>query len=81
MTIIQVVKPKKSAVLNKAVDLANGRILAFLDDDVIPVPGWLEAIERFILKGVHQAGQGRIRLPSPEREDPEIRRLVERFRT
>jgi len=81
VTVMKGKRPGKSAVINDALRSAKGAMLAFLDDDVFPDPGWLEAIERFVLKGSHQAGQGRIRLPSPEREDPEVLRLLQRFRT
>jgi glycosyltransferase involved in cell wall biosynthesis len=81
LTIIKVQKPGKSAVINESVRLANGTVLAFLDDDVIPERGWLEAIERFASKSAYQVGQGRIRLESSEGEDPEIQKLIQRFRT
>jgi glycosyltransferase involved in cell wall biosynthesis len=81
VTIMKGKRPGKSAVINDALRLANGAMFAFLDDDVIPDPGWLEAIERFVSKGVYQAGQGQIQLPSPDGQDPEIQRLIQRFRT
>ena len=81
LTIIKVQKRGKSAVVNEAIRLTNGTVVAFLDDDVIPERGWLEAIERFAVKGTHQVGQGQIQLPSPESEDPEIQKLIQRFRT
>src|SRR5688572_25264543 len=42
---IKVTTPGKSAVMNEAIRAARGQILAFLDDDVIVDPGWLQAID------------------------------------
>ena len=81
ITVIKVCRPGKSAVINEAVRLANGQILAFLDDDVTTDRGWLEAVERFVSQGGYQVGQGRIELQSPDADDPEVQRLIQRFRT
>ena len=79
--IFKVFKPGKSAAINAAVKTATGGILAFLDDDVVVDETWLTALENFFRDPERQAGQGIIRLPSPEKDDPEIRKLVERYRT
>ena len=55
--------------------------MAFLDDDVIVDKTWLTALECFFRDGEYHAGQGIIRLPSPEGDDRESQRLVERYRT
>jgi GT2 family glycosyltransferase len=55
--------------------------VAFLDDDVVVDKKWLAAIENFFRQGEYHVGQGIIRLPSPEKDDPEILQLVERYRT
>ena len=81
ITVIKVQRAGKSAVVNEAVRRASGSMLAFLDDDVITDRGWLKAIERFVSRGAYRVGQGRIQLQSPEAEDPEIQRLIQRFRT
>ena len=81
ITLLKVHSPGKSAVINAAVRAANGRVLAFLDDDVIIDRDWLEAIERFVAQSGYQVGQGRIQLQSPDADDPEIQRLIQRFRT
>jgi glycosyltransferase involved in cell wall biosynthesis len=81
ITLLKVHSPGKSAVINEAVRAANGRILAFLDDDVTTDRGWLEAVERFVSQSGYQVGQGRIQLQSPEADDPEVQRLIQRFRT
>jgi len=81
ITLIQVYKPGKSAVINEALRKAEGRIVAFLDDDVTTDRGWLEAVERFVSQSGYQVGQGRIQLQSPEADDPEVQRLIQRFRT
>jgi GT2 family glycosyltransferase len=81
LRLLQVPLPGKSRVLNQAIGLATGDILAFLDDDVIVDHSWLKALEAFSRDSKCQAGQGRIGLCSPEAEDPEIQRLVQRYRT
>jgi len=80
---LKVSRPGKCAVINEGIRLAKGDILAFLDDDVVVEPGWLEALESFFRENDNNylAGQGVIRLQSPNSQDPEILRLVERYRT
>ena len=60
---------------------ATGDVVAFLDDDVVVDKNWLAAIENFFRNSPYQVGQGIIRLPSPEQDDPEVLKLVERYRT
>jgi glucosyl-dolichyl phosphate glucuronosyltransferase len=79
--LLQEPLPGKSRVLNRAIALATGDILAFLDDDVVVDHGWLKALEAFFADSKYQAGQGRIGLSSPEADDPEIQRLLQRYRT
>jgi glycosyltransferase involved in cell wall biosynthesis len=78
---VKVSRPGKSAALNEALKVATGDIVAFLDDDVVVDTNWLAAVENFFRKGEYQVGQGVIRLPSPEKDDPEILKLIERYRT
>jgi len=83
-TTIQVLKvPRlgKSAAVNDAVNLAKGDVLAFLDDDVVVDKTWLTAVNEFFRQSGNQVGQGVIRLQSPAGKDPEILKLVERYRT
>jgi len=79
--LLKVKRPGKSAVLNDAVRVADGRILVFLDDDVIPDRQWLEASERFFSQNTYHVGQGKIQLQSPDANDPQVQKLVQRFRT
>jgi glucosyl-dolichyl phosphate glucuronosyltransferase len=81
ITLLKVKRPGKSAVLNDAVRAADGRILVFLDDDVTPDRRWLEASEKFFSQKTYQVGQGRIRLQSPDANDPQVQQLIQRFRT
>ena len=81
LRIIKVARRGKSAAINDAVKLAAGEILAFLDDDVVVDRRWLTAIEDFFRAGQYQVGQGIIRLPAPDKDDAEVLRLVERYRT
>jgi glycosyltransferase involved in cell wall biosynthesis len=78
---IKVTRPGKSAALNDAAKASTGDILAFLDDDVAVDKNWLTAIESFFRKGEYRVGQGIIRLPAPDQDDPDVLRLVERYRT
>lgn len=79
--LLKVKRPGKSAVLNDAVRAAEGRILVFLDDDVILDRRWLEASEKFFSQKTYQVGQGRIQLQSPDANDPQVQKLLQRFRT
>ena len=79
--LLRVKRPGKSAVLNDAVRAAEGRILVFLDDDVTPDCRWLEATEKFFSQKTYQVGQGKIKLHSQDANDPEIQKLLHRFRT
>jgi GT2 family glycosyltransferase len=79
---LSVTAPGKSAVLNEAIRRSNGDVMAFLDDDVIVESSWLEEIEAFFQR--HPAkcvGQGSIRTRLGDAPDPEIRRLLQRYRT
>jgi len=78
---VKVTRPGKSAAINDALKLATGDVVAFLDDDVVVDKNWLAAIEKFFRNGEYQVGQGIIRLPEPEKDDPEILKLIERYRT
>jgi GT2 family glycosyltransferase len=79
--ILKVARPGKSAATNHAVKHATGDILAFLDDDVIVDKNWLTSVADFFARNEYRAGQGAIQLPAAESCDPEVLRLVDRFRT
>jgi GT2 family glycosyltransferase len=81
LRVLKVSRPGKSAAVNDAVKSATGDVLAFLDDDVTVDKTWLTAVGDFFRNQEYRVGQGVIRLPSPESDDPELLRLVERFRT
>jgi GT2 family glycosyltransferase len=78
---MKVTTPGKSAVMNEAIRAACGQILAFLDDDVSVDPGWLQAIDDFLKNNSFVVAQGVIRVPSPEAEDPQTKRLLDRYHT
>ena len=79
--VLKVPRGGKSAAINDAVHAATGDVLAFLDDDVVVDKMWLRAIEDYFHNGNHRVGQGIIRLQSPAKDDPEIQKLVQRYRT
>jgi glucosyl-dolichyl phosphate glucuronosyltransferase len=81
LRIIRVERPGKSAAANDAVKSATSDLIAFLDDDVVVDKTWLMAVESFFQQGKYCVGQGRIRLQSPANDDPEILKLVHRYRT
>jgi len=78
---LQAISPGKSSALNEAIAVAKGDVLAFLDDDVVVAPAWLVAWENHFHRSSHPAAQGAVRLPPRESADPEIRRLIEKYRT
>lgn len=78
---LQVSTPGKSAVLNEALRLATGDILVFVDDDIIPEVGWLEAVEAFFLTGKFKAAQGKIAIDPFDIDKLETKKLIERYRT
>ena len=81
LRLMKVTTPGKSAVMNEAIRAACGQILAFLDDDVSVDPGWLQAIDDFLKNNSFVVAQGVIRVPSPEAEDPQTKRLLDRYHT
>jgi GT2 family glycosyltransferase len=81
MRLFQIPAPGKCKVLNQAIKIANGEILAFLDDDVIVQADWLEALDKFFSEKSHLAAQGAILIPPEDLNDPEVGRLIQRFRT
>ena len=79
---LHVSSPGKSAVLNEAIRRSSGEVLAFLDDDVIVDESWLEEIEVFFQNSPDTyVGQGIIRTTARDSLDPEVRRLLQRYRT
>ena len=81
LRLMKVTTLGKSAVMNEAIRASRGQVLAFLDDDVIVDPGWLQAINDFLKNNPLLVAQGVIRVPSPEAEDPQTKRLLDRYHT
>jgi GT2 family glycosyltransferase len=81
LRLIKVTTPGKSAVMNEAIRASRGQILAFLDDDVVVDPGWLQAIDDFFKNNPFLVAQGVIRVPPSEAEDPQTKRLLDRYHT
>ena len=81
LTLRKVQKRGKSAVMNEASRMACGDVIAFLDDDVVVQENWLCAVEQFFQKKEYQAAQGVIRIRPQSAQNPEIRTLINRYRT
>jgi glucosyl-dolichyl phosphate glucuronosyltransferase len=81
MRSLQAISPGKSSALNEAIAVAKGDVFAFLDDDVVVDSTWLVALESYFSQFSHLAVQGAILIPPRDGADPEILRLMERYRT
>jgi len=73
--------PGKCRAQNKAIPLACGSVLGFFDDDVEVMPSWLQALLRFFASFPHEVMQGSIRMRDEDRNDPELQKALERYRT
>jgi glycosyltransferase involved in cell wall biosynthesis len=73
--------PGKSRALNRAISLAKGKILGFLDDDVEVAPSWLRATYDFFERQRFDVKQGAIQIPPDLRQNGEFLKLLHRFRT
>ncbi|MGH7847178.1 MAG: glycosyltransferase family 2 protein [Candidatus Binatia bacterium] len=73
--------PGKSRALNRAIPLAKGKILGFLDDDVEVTPTWLRATYDFFEQQRFEVKQGAIQIPPDMRTNEEFLKLLQRFRT
>ena len=81
LTLLKVQSAGKSAVMNEASRVAQGDVLAFLDDDVVVQPNWLCAVQQFFQEKEYQAAQGVIRIRPSRTENLEIHTLINRYRT
>jgi glycosyltransferase involved in cell wall biosynthesis len=73
--------PGKSRALNRALASAQGRILAFLDDDVEVTPPWLRVTRDFFLRYSFDVKQGAILIPPGLQSNDTFLRLLNRYRT
>ena len=73
--------PGKSRALNRAIHLARGEILGFLDDDVEVTPSWLRAIDEFFRHYSFDVMQGSILIPPAMIDNPGFLQLLNRYRT
>jgi len=73
--------PGKSRALNRAMHLARGEILGFLDDDVEVTPSWLRAIDEFFRRYSFDVMQGSILIPPAMIDNPGFLKLLNRYRT
>ena len=73
--------PGKCRAQNKTIPLTYGSLIAFLDDDVEVVPGWLEAVDAFFETYPHDVMQGSILMRPEDRKNDSLRRALNQFRT
>lgn len=73
--------PGKCRVQNKAIPLAKGSLLAFLDDDVEVTTLWLQGILNFFEAFPHEVMQGSILMRVEDRKDPQLQKALECYRT
>ncbi|MDH3443872.1 MAG: glycosyltransferase family 2 protein [Deltaproteobacteria bacterium] len=74
-------RPGKCRAQNKTIPLTKGSLLAFLDDDVEVVPGWLEAIDAFFETFPHDVMQGSILMRDEDQKNASFRHALNQFRT
>ena len=73
--------PGKCRAQNKAIALAKGSILAFLEDDLEVTPDWLQSIGAFFSTCPHDLMQGSILMRPVDRENRGLRKALEKYRT
>ncbi|MFQ5540408.1 MAG: glycosyltransferase, partial [Candidatus Binatia bacterium] len=73
--------PGKCRAQNRAIPLAKGSILVFLDDDVEVTPSWLQSIANFFTSNPHEVMQGSVLMRDRDRNDPQFRKALRRYRT
>ena len=73
--------PGKCRAQNRAIPLAKGAILAFLDDDVEVTPRWFQSLVNFFASFPHDVMQGSIVMRDEDRKNPQLRKALERYRT
>ncbi|MGE5218537.1 MAG: glycosyltransferase [Chloroflexota bacterium] len=74
-------RPGKCRAQNRAIPLATGSLLIFLDDDVEVTPSWLRAVAGFFQEFSDEIMQGAIRMREEDRNDPAIQKELQRYRT
>ena len=71
----------KCRAQNKTIPQTQGDVIAFLDDDVEVVPGWLEAIHSFFATYPHEVMQGSILMRPEDEKNEALQRDLKKFRT
>ena len=73
--------PGKCRAQNRAISVAQGKLLAFFDDDVEVVPEWLSLADEFFRATSYDVMQGPILAPPAMQHDECFLRAQQRFRT
>jgi GT2 family glycosyltransferase len=78
---LRVEEPGKSRALNAGIRVARGELLAFLDDDVVVDAAYLLELWEYFATHDCAAAQGAVLGPPEGDSDPELRSLLERYRS
>ena len=73
--------PGRWCAVNKAIPLARGALIGFLDDDVAVTSCWLTAVSNFFQEYPFEAMQGAVLLPPEMENDADFMRVHNRYRT
>ena len=78
---VRELRPGKCRAQNRAIPIASGSVLVFLDDDVEVTPGWLRSIVNFFNEFPYEVMQGSILMRDKDRERTDIQNALQRYRT
>ena len=73
--------PGKCRAQNRAIRQAEGSICAFFDDDLEVDPCWLDSVANFFAAFPHDIMQGSILMHPKDRNNPDLEKALERYRT
>jgi GT2 family glycosyltransferase len=79
--VVEEPEPGKCKAQNTAIGHANGKMLAFFDDDVEVTPSWLSVAMEFFRNSTFDAMQGPILVPPDLQDNQAFLRALHKFRT
>ncbi|HUI06646.1 MAG TPA: glycosyltransferase [Verrucomicrobiae bacterium] len=78
---LRVEQPGKSRALNAAIKVSHGDALVFVDDDVVVDPSHLRELWDYFATHDCAAAQGAVLWPPEAKADPDLRQLLQRYRS